>query len=68
MQTSVNYKMAFESNDAEFFSYVMYLRPYNIEQFEYNTIVKQIENRLQQMGYTFEFGCCGSNNIRRITI
>lgn len=66
MKTSINYKLAFESNDEEFITYCMYIRPYNIERYEFNTIVKQIENRMTQLGYTFEFGCCGTNVIRRI--
>lgn len=58
--------MVFESTDEQFISYCMYLRDYTIEKYEYNMIVKEIERRMGTLGYTFHFGCCGTNVIRRL--
>ena len=48
-------------NDIDFMTYVrLYRREHlNIEQLLY------INDRLKRLGYTIEYGCCGTNNIRK---
>ena len=50
------------SNDVEFMTYVKWLRHTEIN----DTILHSINERMNKLGYTFEIGCCGKNNIRKI--
>jgi hypothetical protein len=66
MQLSQNMELIQNTSDELFLGFLQYLRPYQFEDWEYKLCMRMIEERVQKMGYTFEFGCCGRNTIRRI--
>lgn len=65
MKVSDNMNIVKNASDEHFLVWLNYLRPNNIERWEFKILNTMIQNRIDRMGYTFEWGCCGSNQIRK---
>lgn len=68
MRRSLHMKMITETNDTEFITYCMYLRDYTIPKQDVKIITQLIVERCKKLGYEFNYGCCGTNILTRITL
>lgn len=66
MEKSMHMRMIMDTSDEEFITYCMYVRDFTIPTQNINTITGLIKNRCKKLGYSFEFGCCGTNILLRI--
>lgn len=53
-------------NDTDFLRYAKHFRLHFVEYKLLDNVTKYINNRCNQLGYSFELGCCGSNKLKRI--
>jgi len=67
MEKSMHMKMIMDTTDEEFITYCMYVRDFTIPRQYINTIITLIQNRCKKLGYSFDFGCCGTNILLRNT-
>jgi hypothetical protein len=61
MQQSMHMRMINETSDEEFITYCMYVRDFTIPTQHKKIIHQLIQNRCRKLGYSFDFGCCGTN-------
>jgi hypothetical protein len=55
------------SSDNDFLHYAKYFRMSKDNMHDFNLCVEQIVKRCKSLGYTFTLGCCGKNELKRIT-
>jgi len=53
-------------NDEEFLNYAMYTRFFELDKQHRQSVIDYVYNRLKLSNLTIEFGCCGTNYIRRL--
>lgn len=54
-------RMIYDTNDNEFITYAMYVRDFTIPRQHFSIITDLIQHRCKKLGYSFDFGCCGTN-------
>lgn len=52
--------------DKDFLDIVRWIRPHTIDDKDFDKINNNINERCKRLGYTFDWGCCGSNIIHAI--
>lgn len=66
MKLSPNMRIVQDSTDEHFIHWLAFIRPDHFEKWEEKLLMTMIQKRLKVLGYTFEFGCCGTNIVRKI--
>lgn len=55
------------STDIEFVTYAKHFQRFKYDDKIANTLQSLIKDRLNSMGYSFKIGCCGTNEIKKVT-